>query len=420
MFLDYVKIFIKAGNGGNGAVSFHREKYVPNGGPDGGDGGNGGDVIFVADKDMNTLIAFKFKKHFRAENGTSGGPKCCTGKCGQNLVIKVPTGTVIRDTESGNVIADLFDDGEEFVALKGGRGGKGNMRFAHAQRQAPSFSQLGETTEEHQVTLELKTIADVGLVGFPNVGKSTLLSMLTSAKPKIANYHFTTINPNLGVVQMFDDSFVIADIPGLIEGASDGAGLGHYFLRHIERVRLIVHIVDISGSEGRDPLDDYHKINQELEAYSLKLGSLPQIVVANKADMLEDPAYLEEFSKKIGKKVHLISAIIGEGLKDLLTDIKKQVDELPPPSREEINELFTLEEKSDQKYTIERLPDGTFFVDGGLVDFLIQNVTISDTDSFAFFQKVLKDRGVMHDLRKMGIKEGDIVSIGDIEFEWYD
>ena len=420
MFLDYVKIFIKAGNGGNGAVSFHREKYVPNGGPDGGDGGNGGDVIFVADKDMNTLIDFKFKKHFRAENGTSGASKCCTGKCGENLVIKVPTGTVIRDTESGNVIADLFDDGEEFVALKGGRGGKGNMRFAHAQRQAPSFSQLGETTEEHQVTLELKTIADVGLVGFPNVGKSTLLSMLTSAKPKIANYHFTTINPNLGVVQMFDDSFVIADIPGLIEGASDGAGLGHYFLRHIERVRLIVHIVDISGSEGRDPLDDYHKINQELEAYSLKLGSLPQIVVANKADMLEDPAYLEEFSKKIGKKVHLISAIIGEGLKDLLTDIKQQVDELPPPSREEINELFTLEEKSDQKYTIERLPDGTFFVDGGLVDFLIQNVTISDTDSFAFFQKVLKDRGVMHDLRKMGIKEGDIVSIGDIEFEWYD
>ncbi|MBR2956503.1 MAG: GTPase ObgE [Clostridia bacterium] len=420
MFLDYVKIFIKAGNGGNGAVSFHREKYVPNGGPDGGDGGNGGDIIFVADKDMNTLIDFKFKKHFRAENGTSGGAKNCTGKCGENLVIKVPTGTVIRDTQSGNVIADLFEDGEQFVALKGGRGGKGNVRFAHAQRQAPSFSQLGETTEEHQVTLELKTIADVGLVGFPNVGKSTLLSMLTSAKPKIANYHFTTINPNLGVVQMFDDSFVIADIPGLIEGASDGAGLGHYFLRHIERVRLIVHIVDISGSEGRDPLDDYYQINQELENYSLKLGSLPQIVVANKADMLEDPAYLEEFSKKIGKKVHLISAIIGEGLKELLTDIKQMVDELPPPSREEINELFTLEEKSDQKYTIERLPDGTFFVDGGLVDFLIQNVTISDTDSFAFFQKVLKDRGVMHDLRKMGIKEGDVVSIGDIEFEWYD
>ncbi len=420
MFLDYVKIFIKAGNGGNGAVSFHREKYVPNGGPDGGDGGNGGDIIFVADKDMNTLIDFKFKKHFRAENGMSGGPKCCTGKCGQNLVIKVPTGTVIRDTQSGNIVADLFDDGEEFVALKGGRGGKGNMRFAHAQRQAPSFSQLGETTDEHQITLELKTIADVGLVGFPNVGKSTLLSMLTSAKPKIANYHFTTINPNLGVVQMFDDSFVIADIPGLIEGASDGAGLGHYFLRHIERVRLIVHIVDISGSEGRDPYEDYVKINEELEAYSLKLSSLPQIVVCNKADMLEDPAYVEEFSKKIGKKVHLISAIIGEGLKDLLVDMKQMVDELPPPSREDVAEFFALEEKTDQKYTIERLPDGTYFVDGGLVDFLIQNVTISDTDSFAFFQKVLKDRGVMHDLRKMGIKEGDTVSIGDIEFEWID
>ena len=420
MFLDYVKIFIKAGNGGNGAVSFHREKYVPNGGPDGGDGGNGGDIIFVADKDMNTLIDFKFKKHFRAENGTSGGPKNSTGKCGQHLIVKVPTGTVIRDTKTGNIIADLFDDKEEFVALKGGRGGKGNARFAHAQRQAPSFSQLGEVTEEYQITLELKTIADVGLVGFPNVGKSTLLSMLTSAKPKIANYHFTTINPNLGVVQMWDDSFVIADIPGLIEGASDGAGLGHYFLRHIERVRLIVHVIDISGSEGRDPLDDYNKINQELQAYSPKLASLPQIVVCNKADLLEDENYIEEFSKKIGKKVHLITAIIGEGLKDLLTDIKEMVDELPPPSREVIDEFFTLEEKTDQKYTIERLPDGTFFVDGGLVDFLIQNVTISDTDSFAFFQKVLKDRGVMHDLRKMGIKEGDVVSIGDIEFEWYD
>ncbi len=420
MFLDYVKIFIKAGNGGNGAVSFHRAKYVPNGGPDGGDGGNGGNVVFVADKNKNNLVDFKFQKHFRAENGVSGGPRNCTGKSGEDLIVKVPAGTVIRDTESGCVIADLFEDGETFVALTGGRGGKGNARFAHAQRQAPSFSQLGEKTDEHQVTLELKTIADVGLVGFPNVGKSTLLSMLTSAKPKIANYHFTTINPNLGVVQMYDDSFVIADIPGLIEGASEGAGLGHYFLRHIERVRLIVHVVDISGSEGRDPYDDFVKINQELESYSLKLSSTPQIVVASKADLLYDRSVVEEFEKKAGVKVFVISSLTGEGLKELLSAMKEKVDELPPPSREEVDENFTLEEKSDQKFTVEKLPDGTYFVDGGLVDFLIQNVTISDTDSFAFFQKVLKDRGVIDELKRCGMKEGDIISIGDLEFEWVD
>lgn len=420
MFLDYVKIYVKAGNGGNGAVSFHREKYVPNGGPDGGDGGNGGDVVFVADKNYNTLVDFKFKKHFRAENGGNGAPKNCTGKSGENLIVKVPMGTVIRDTASGNPLADLFEDGETFTILKGGRGGKGNVRFAHAQRQAPSFSQLGEKTNEYQVTLELKTIADVGLVGFPNVGKSTLLSVLTSAKPKIASYHFTTITPNLGVIQMFDDSFVIADIPGLIEGASDGAGLGHYFLRHIERVRLIVHIVDISGSEGRDPFEDYEKINAELAAYSEKLANTPQIVVAGKADMLFDKTVVNDFEKKIGKSVHLISSITGEGLKELLEEMKRKVEELPPPARQEIDSDFTLEEKTDQKFTVDRLPDGSFLVDGGLIDFLIQNVTISDTDSFAFFQKVLKDRGVISELKKRGMKEGDVVCIGDIEFEWID
>ncbi|MEG1663422.1 MAG: GTPase ObgE, partial [Clostridia bacterium] len=283
MFLDYVKIYVKAGNGGNGAVSFHREKFVPNGGPDGGDGGNGADIVFVADANINTLIDFKFKKHFRADDGERGGTRNCTGKSFPPLVIKVPIGTVIKETESDKIIADLFEDGEKCVILTGGRGGKGNIHFAHAQRQAPSFSQQGEVTEEHQITLELKTIADVGLVGFPNVGKSTLLSVLTSAKPKIANYHFTTIDPNLGVVQMYDNSFVIADIPGLIEGASDGAGLGHYFLRHIERVRLIVHIVDISGSEGRNPLEDFKIINNELSIYSEKLAKTPQIVVASKS-----------------------------------------------------------------------------------------------------------------------------------------
>ena len=420
MFLDYVKIFIKAGNGGNGAVSFHREKYVPNGGPDGGDGGNGGDIVFVADKDLNTLADFKFRKHFRAENGGNGAAKNCTGKSAENLVIKVPVGTVIKGSSNGEIIADLFDDGDTFVALTGGRGGKGNARFAHAQRQAPAFSQLGEVTEEHQVTLELKTIADVGLVGFPNVGKSTLLSVLTSAKPKIANYHFTTINPNLGVVQMFDDSFVIADIPGLIEGASDGAGLGHYFLRHIERVRLIVHIVDISGSEGRDPYDDYVKIRKELATYSEKLAQTPEIVVASKADLLTDDKAVGEFAAKIGKKVYTVSAVTHQGLDELLKVMKNKVDELPPPSRTEIAPEASLEAKSDQKFTVQKLPDGSFLVDGGLVDFLIQNVTISSQESFAFFQKVLKDRGVIDELKRKGMKEGDTVIISDLEFEWMD
>lgn len=420
MFLDYVKIFIKAGNGGNGAVSFHREKYVPNGGPDGGDGGNGGDIVFVADKDLNTLADFKFRKHFRAENGGNGAAKNCTGKSAENLVIKVPVGTVIKDSSNGEIIADLFDDGDTFVALTGGRGGKGNARFAHAQRQAPAFSQLGEVTEEHQVTLELKTIADVGLVGFPNVGKSTLLSVLTSAKPKIANYHFTTINPNLGVVQMFDDSFVIADIPGLIEGASDGAGLGHYFLRHIERVRLIVHIVDISGSEGRDPYDDYVKIRKELATYSEKLAQTPEIVVASKADLLTDDKAVGEFAAKIGKKVYTVSAVTHQGLDELLKVMKNKVDELPPPARTEIAPDASLEAKSDQKFTVQKLPDGSYLVDGGLVDFLIQNVTISSQESFAFFQKVLKDRGVIDELKRKGMKEGDTVIISDLEFEWMD
>lgn len=420
MFLDYVKIFVKAGNGGNGKVSFHREKFVPNGGPDGGDGGNGGDIVFVADKDLNTLASFKFQKFYRAENGGDGEAKNCTGRSAPALVIKVPAGTVIKDTETGKVVADLFENGESVVLLKGGRGGKGNNRFAHARRQAPTFSQLGETTQEHQITLELKTIADVGLVGFPNVGKSTLLSVLTSAKPKIANYHFTTINPNLGVVQMFDDSFVIADIPGLIEGASAGAGLGHHFLRHIERVRLIVHIVDISGSEGRDPVEDYNKINAELSGYSEKLAEIPQIVVAGKADLLYDKEKIAEFEKAIGKKVYVVSSVTHQGIDELLKVMKSKVDELPPPQRIEKDEDFELEEKSDQKFTISRLDDGSFFVDGGLVDFLIQNVTISSNDSFAFFQKVLKDRGVISELKKRGMKEGDTVVIGDIEFEWMD
>ena len=418
MFLDYVKIFIRAGAGGNGAVSFHREKYVPNGGPDGGDGGKGGDVIFLADKNLTTLAEFKFKKHFRAENGSNGAGRNCTGKSGEDLVIKVPVGTVIKETESGRLLADLFEDGERYKALTGGRGGKGNARFAHAQRQAPGFSQLGETTEEYRVTLELKTIADVGLVGFPNVGKSTLLSVLTSARPKIANYHFTTINPNLGVVTMFEDSFVIADIPGLIEGAGEGAGLGHYFLRHIERVRLIVHVVDISGSEGRDPAEDYFKIRKELAFYSEALAATPEIVVAAKSDLITDPEAVDKFEKATGKRPIVISALAREGLDTLLTVIKKAVDELPPVGRMQAEDDSPLDGIRDTDFAVEEVEDGVFEVTGGLVDFLSRSVTLSSYDSFSYFQKVMKDRGVIDALKAKGMKEGDTVVIADMEFEW--
>lgn len=418
MFLDYVKINIKAGDGGDGKVSFHREKFVPNGGPDGGDGGNGGDVIFVGDKNINNLVSFRFQKFYRAENGMNGEAKNCTGHSGESMIIKVPVGTVIKDTATGKIISDIFEDGEQVTVLRGGRGGKGNNRFAHANRQAPNFSQLGEKCEEHSVTLELKTIADVGLIGFPNVGKSTLLSVLTAAKPKIANYHFTTLSPNLGVVQMYGDSFVIADIPGLIEGASEGAGLGHYFLRHVERVRVLVHLVDVSGSEGRDPVSDYKIINDELSAYSDKLLDIPQIVVASKIDLLQDKAAIKKFEKAIGKKVYAISSVTKEGVEEFLKDLKSAVDSLPKPERIEPDEDFELEKKPDQKFTVTRLPNAAFFVDGGLVDYIVQNVTISSQDSFAYFQKLLKDRGVIAELKKKGMKDGDTVIIGDIEFEY--
>ena len=420
MFIDKVRIFIKAGDGGNGACSFHTEKYVPNGGPDGGDGGSGGDVIFRATSSLNTLNNFYYSKHFRAENGENGAGKNCYGKCGKDLYVDVPVGTLIRDVETGNLMADLDEDGKEEIIMKGGIGGKGNRHFANARRQTPRFYQYGVKTQEKMIELELKTIADVGLVGFPNVGKSTFLSVVSQAKPKIANYHFTTLSPNLGVVQAGEESFVMADIPGLIEGASQGAGLGLEFLRHIERTRMLVHVIDISGSEGRDPIDDYKKINQELATYSEKLAQIPQIVVAGKADLLTDRSEIEKFEKAIGKKVYVVSSVTHEGLDELLAVMKQKVEELPPPQRIARDENFELEPKSDQKFTISRLDDGSFFVDGGLVDFLIQNVTISSQDSFAFFQKVLKDRGVIAELKKRGMKEGDIVCIGDLEFEWVD
>ncbi|NLZ25660.1 MAG: GTPase ObgE [Clostridiales bacterium] len=417
MFLDYVKIFIKAGNGGDGAVSFHREKFVPNGGPDGGDGGNGGDVIFVATKNVNTLAKFKFQKHFFAKDGEKGGAKNCTGKSAPNLEIFVPVGTVVRDAGTGKVICDLVEDGERVTVLKGGKGGKGNNHFKTSKRQAPTFAQLGEKTQKYQVILELKTIADVGLVGYPNVGKSTLLSVLTEAKPKIANYHFTTLTPNLGVVKMFDEDFVIADIPGLIEGASEGAGLGHYFLRHIERVRLIVHIVDISGSEGRDPYEDYLKINDELKKYSERLASLPQIVCASKSDLLEDGAAIEKLESKIGQKVYPISSITRNGLDALLKTMYEQLKVLFKVGRLH-TDTVSLEKEEDMSFYIEKVKDRLYSVRGGLVEYCIRNVTLSSYESFAHFQKLLKDKGVIDELKRQGMKEGDTVEIGDIEFEW--
>ena len=417
MFLDIATVFVKAGNGGDGVVSFHTEKYVAKGGPDGGDGGKGGDVIFKVDNNSSTLIDFRFAKHFRAENGGNGAGKNCKGKSGKDLIIKVPQGTVIRDKKSGKAIADMFYPDSVFVCCKGGLGGKGNARFATAQRKAPRFCQLGEKTQERELVLELKTIADVGLVGFPNVGKSTFLSVVSGAKPKIAGYHFTTLTPNLGVVRYHDSSFVLADIPGFIEGASEGAGVGHKFLRHIERVRLIVHVVDISGSEGRDPYQDFVTINSELGNYSERLAALPQIVCANKCDLLQDEGYIKRFEEKIGQKVFPISAVSHTGVDALLAEIVKKLGELPPAEPLEIEEYYE-EVPDNASFEVFRGSDGSFMVEGGLIDMLSRNVILSDYESYHYFQKVLEERGVFKALRDAGIKEGDVVRMKDIEFEY--
>ena len=332
MFADKVRIFIKSGDGGNGAVSFHTEKYVPNGGPDGGDGGKGGDVVFVASSSVNTLSEFYYKKHYRAQNGENGAGQNCYGKQGQDLKIFVPVGTVVRDRETGRIMADMFEDGQTFVVMRGGEGGRGNRKFATSRRQAPSFSQHGVKTEEKEIELELKTIADVGLVGFPNVGKSTLLSVISAARPKIANYHFTTLNPNLGVVNVFEDSFVVADIPGLIEGAGSGAGLGFEFLRHIERTRMLVHVVDMSGSEGRNPEEDFLLINKELEIYSKDLTKLKQVVAANKMDLPCAEENLQSFKRRFKDvcEVFPVSAMSREGVRSLLEYVSRALKEIPP------------------------------------------------------------------------------------------
>lgn len=419
MFLDIVNIYAKAGNGGDGKVSFHREKYVMCGGPDGGDGGKGGSVIFVADSSLTSLVDFKFKKHFRAENGAPGEGGNCFGKNGKDIVVKVPTGTIIRDKETGGIIADMYSDGEEKVVLKGGKGGRGNARFATPTRRTPSFAELGEITVERTLTLELKTIADVGIVGFPNVGKSTLLSVLTNAKPKIANYHFTTLSPNLGVIKAFDKSYVIADIPGLIEGAANGLGLGHTFLRHVERVRLLVHVVDISGIEGRDPVDDYHAIREELKQYNERLAALPEIIVLNKTDLLGEEGAVARFEEKVGEKTIAISAAAYANIDALVKRIFATLNELPAPAPMEF-EPFEYAKSDPNAFEVKLLQQGTYEVTGGLVEMLIRKVVLSDHESNRYFQNVLKEKGVIDRLRELGAKDGDTIIVGDVEFELWD
>ena len=418
MFVDRATIFIKAGNGGDGAVSFHREKYVPNGGPDGGDGGRGGNIIFKVDESKNTLIDFKYTKHYRAENGEKGGSARCNGKRGADTVIKVPRGTVIIDKVTQRIVADMFYPDSEKIVLAGGNGGKGNAHYATAQRKTPGFAQQGEKTEEHEIILELKTIADVGLLGFPNAGKSTLLSRITAAKPKIANYQFTTLSPNLGVLRRYEQSVVVADIPGLIEGASTGVGLGFHFLRHVERVRLLVHLVDAAAFDGRDPLTDYYTINNELTEYSFDLAEIPQIVVLNKCDAA-DPEVMDAFEAETGVKTLRISALTGQGIDELVDEIFARLQELPPQQPLEFEE-FSYERKGGMDYEIERDQDGAFVVLGGLVDMLCRNIVLDDPDSFNYFQKLLKDNGVITALRRAGAKEGDTVVIADMEFDFVD
>lgn len=420
MFIDKVKIYIKAGNGGNGSASLHTEKYVANGGPDGGDGGKGGDIVFEATTAENTLNAFHFQKHFRAEDGENGSRKNCYGKQGKDLIVRVPVGTVVK-TVDGEIVADMYADGQRTVIAAGGKGGRGNRHFATARRQSPSFAEHGVKTKEHEVVLELKTIADVGLVGFPNVGKSTLLSVVSDAKPKIANYHFTTLSPNLGVVGYYYKSFVMADIPGLIEGASEGAGLGHSFLRHIERTRILVHVLDISGSEGRDPLDDFELINHEIYTYDEALKQLPMVVVANKMDMPNAEENLARFREKYGDKYTIIPmmTLIHEGVDKLLETIVGILETLPEPKPLEYTPV-SLDKEVEETFEIEELEEDVFEVTGGLVEILSRKVNLDDYDSFRYFQRVLKDKGVIAELRKHGAKDGSTVIVGDIEFDFVD
>lgn len=431
MFADRARINIRSGKGGDGHVSFRRELYVPNGGPDGGDGGKGGDVIFEVDEGLNTLVDFRYKRKFAAQDGEQGGKKRCHGKNGQDIVLKVPEGTVVVEAESRKVIADMSGENRRQVVLRGGQGGKGNMNYATATMQVPKYAQPGKPSQELEVLLELKVIADVGLVGFPNVGKSTLLSRVTNANPKIANYHFTTLNPNLGVVDLEGcKGFVIADIPGLIEGASEGVGLGHEFLRHVERTRIMIHLVDVASTEGRDPVDDIYKINKELESYNSEIAHRPQVIAANKIDAIyveegeQDPVerLKEEFEPK-GIKVFPISAVSGKGLKELLYYVQEMLDTLP---QEKI--VFEQEFFPEDVLISENLPytvaqdeenENLFIVEGPRIEKMLGYTNLDSEKGFAFFQKFLKDTGILDELENAGIQEGDTVQMYGLQFDYY-
>lgn len=424
MFVDKAKIYIKAGDGGDGAVSFHREKYVAAGGPDGGDGGKGGDIVFVVDTNISTLIDFRYKRKYNAEKGQNGGAANCTGRNAPDLVIKVPRGTVVRDASTGRIMADMSTDEPKIIA-HGGKGGKGNARFATPTRQIPKFAKPGFVGEAFEITLELKLLADVGLVGFPNVGKSTLISVVSAAKPKIANYHFTTLTPVLGVVKVTEGkSFVMADIPGLIEGASEGVGLGHEFLRHVDRCRLIVHVVDVSGIEGRDPCEDFEIINRELRNFSEELAERPQIVAANKCDMASEEQ-IEAFKSYVESKgiaFYQISAATTQGTKELIDAVSAELDTLPPIKEYEPEPMTQqeLDERAGmgEKFEITRGDDAVYYVEAPWLENIMRTVDMDDYSSLQYFQRVLRNTGIIDKLEEMGINEGDVVNIYGFEFDF--
>lgn len=426
MFADRARIYIRSGKGGDGHVSFRRELYVPNGGPDGGDGGRGGDVIFEVDEGLNTLQDYRHKRKYAAKDGQPGGKRRCHGADADDIVLKVPEGTVIKESESGKVIADMSGENRRQIVLKGGKGGLGNQHFATATMQVPKYAQPGQPSKELTVDLELKVIADIGLVGFPNVGKSTFLARVTNAQPKIANYHFTTLNPNLGVVDLKDGKgFVIADIPGLIEGASEGVGLGHEFLRHIERTKLMIHVVDAAGTEGRDPVDDIYKINAELEAYNPEIAKRPQVIAANKIDVIyvdgDDPLkrLKDEFEPK-GIRVFPISGVTGEGIQELLYYVSEQLKGLDQAPIVFEQEYFPEEELilADLPYTVEK-EDDMYVVEGPKIEKMLGYTNLDSEKGFAFFQKFLKDSGILDELEAAGIQEGDTVRMYGLQFDYY-
>ena len=421
MFIDIAKIELKAGKGGDGCVSFRREKYEPDGGPYGGDGGDGGSIIFVSDEGVRTLMDFRYRKHYFAENGENGRTKKQYGKKGSDLVIKVPVGTLIKDFETNRVIYDFKVKDDSFIVAKGGKGGKGNARYATSTRQAPRFAQPGTKGEEKTIKLELKLIADVGLVGLPNVGKSSLLSVLSDAKPKIANYHFTTLEPNLGVCRVEEHkSFVIADIPGLIEGASEGVGLGFEFLKHVERTRLLVHVLDVSGIEGRDPIEDYYTIYKELELYNDNIKNKKEIIVANKTDLLTSNENLERLKEHFKDRTILeISAVTQMGIKELKYKIYEELSKIEIDYETFDEEYEYIEEDERQAYEI-YFEDDTFYIEGPLIDYLVYITNFEDYDSLKYFQKVLTDKGIIDELKAKGVTEGQSIMIGEMEFEFFE